>query len=238
VFGGGQFVVGGTDGSFLTSSDGLNWTAHPLGSQDFFLKAAYGNGRFVGVGSNDPLWVGGDAPTLNFVTSIDGLTWTENVFGVGNGLGAEGYFFSVVDGNGLFVAFEGNGGWFLTSDDGLKWAERKMTTRQSTPWPDVVLAYQPASCAYGDGHFVAVGRYGTILESGSIINLEIASKANTHGFTLTFEGPIALDYTLQSSSDLINWHDVTTITSTQSSKITLDGLPAGASRQFYRVIAP
>jgi len=47
-------------------------------------------------------------------------------------------------------------------------------------------------------------------------------------------GPIGLDYTIQTSTDLISWQDVTKITNTQSSKVILDGLPAASGQLFYR----
>jgi hypothetical protein len=48
------------------------------------------------------------------------------------------------------------------------------------------------------------------------------------------EAPTGLDYTIQTSTDLISWHDVTKITSAQSNKVVLDGLPADANHLFYR----
>ena len=92
--------------------------------------------------------------------------------------------------------------------------------------------------AYGNGHFVAVGENGTILQSGSIIHLSIMPDASTGLLSLSLEGPTGLDYTIQTSLDLISWQDVTKITSAQSGKIILDGLPISSGRTFYRAFSP
>ena len=132
VFGGGRFVVVGRIGSFLTSNDGLNWTERPLGTQHWFLSAAYGNGRVVGVGSNDPLWIGADARTLNFVTSTDGLNWNEQVFGPWPG--NDGGNLSIAHGNRQFAVLAGSGHPLLTSSDGLAWTQRNVANSQGFSW--------------------------------------------------------------------------------------------------------
>ena len=62
--------------------------------------------------------------------------------------------------------------------------------------------------AYGNGHFVFAipeGRTpGAIWESGSIINLEIRPNTATGLLSLSLEGPSGLDYTIQTSTDLIS----------------------------------
>ena len=89
--------------------------------------------------------------------------------------------------------------------------------------------------AYGNGHFIAVGDNGTILESGSIVNLAIKhDMVDTRSLTLSLEGPTGLEYTIQSSTDLISWREVTKFTGAQSTKIILEGLPANSNHLFYR----
>ena len=56
-------------------------------------------------------------------------------------------------------------GIIITSTDGVNWLPR------SGEWLDAV--------AYGNGRFVAVGLYGTILQSGSIITLAITPNVGT-----------------------------------------------------------
>jgi hypothetical protein len=60
---------------------------------------------------------------------------------------------------------------------------------------------------------------------------------NTSSLTLSLEGPSGLGYAIQSSQDLITWHDVTTISNAASTKTLLDGLPAATDHQFYRVLS-
>ena len=100
------------------------------------------------------------------------------------------------------------------------------------------MADRVQAIAYGNGHFVVVGSDGTILQSGSIITLSITPTASTGLLSLSLEGPTGLDYTIQTSTDLISWRDVTKITSAQSNKVILDGLPATSERLFYRAYSP
>ena len=99
------------------------------------------------------------------------------------------------------------------------------------PFPPAVNL---SAVAYGNGQFVAVGRYGTILQSGSIITLSITPNADTRRLTLSLEGPTGLGYTIQSSTDLMSWLSVTNITTTQPGSVILDVLPADSARVFYR----
>jgi hypothetical protein len=86
---------------------------------------------------------------------------------------------------------------------------------------------------FADGHFVAVGeRDNPAIRN--IINLEIRPNIANGLLSLSLEGQSGLDYTIQTSSDLISCRDVTKITGAQSSKVILDGLPATSDRQFYR----
>jgi hypothetical protein len=105
----------------------------------------------------------------------------------------------------------------------VNWVQRQLGTEDGL-----------GSIAYGNGHFVAVGVHGTILESGRIINVTITPNRGTGLLSLLLEAPTGLDYTIQTSTDLISWHDVTKITSAQSNKVVLDGLPADANHLFYR----
>src|SRR5262249_20432466 len=141
---------------------------------------------------------------------------------------------SIAFGNGQFVAVGGSDatwpplgqGTIQTSVDGVNWIQREPRTPR--PLPGV---------AFGNGHFVAVTSGGEILQSGSIVNLSITSNFSTGFLLLSSEGPTGLDYTIQSSADLVIWRDVTKISNAQSSKVILDGLSAASDRQFYRAIS-
>jgi hypothetical protein len=117
-------------------------------------------------------------------------------------------------------------GTILTSPDGITW-----TSRDSPRGNDL------NGIAFGNGYFVAVGTTGTILQSGPIINLSVTPNPSTRLLSLSLEGPGDLDYTIQTSTDLISWQDVTTIARSPSGKIVLDGLPMGSGNMFYRVLS-
>jgi hypothetical protein len=153
---------------------------------------------------------------VSIITSGDGVNWVLRLSGIAGGLCRIAY------GNGQFVAM-GNDGTILTSSDGVNWTQRQSAWNQR----------YGGALAYGNGHFVAVGANGTIFASGEIITLTIAPNSNSSLLSLSLEGPTGLDYSIQSSTDLVSWHEVTKITN-QSSKVILDGLPVGAGRTFYR----
>ncbi len=149
------------------------------------------------------------------LTSGDGLNWVQRQSPITNVLSA------VAFGGGRFAALSSRG--LVTSSDGVSW-----TLHPSD---------QPGSAiAYGNGHFVIAGDQ-SILQSSSIINLEITTGAGSEQFPLSVESPIGANYTIQSSSDLITWEDVTKITNAASTKMILSGLPAAPGQQFYRAIS-
>jgi hypothetical protein len=182
----------------------------PVGS---VVSIAYGKGQFVGSG-----YSGGKAVHL---TSPDGIGWVVRNAGNSSEYGLR----SIAYGNGQFVATGDNGGRMaiLTSADGLEWVPHQ------SGMPNWISAI-----AYGNGHFVAVGEQGIILRSGSIISLALTPNSGSGLLALSSAGPTGLDYTIQNSTDLISWQDVTKITNTQSTQVILDGLPAALGRLFYR----
>ena len=184
----------------------------------------YGNGRFVAVGFD--VW---DTSGPVIETSTDGSTW---VFQAAPGAGGlsrvaygGGYFAAVGEEPQYGVGYGQVRGSLtvLTSADGVTWAQRPVSGMQMSL----------KAIAYGNGHFVAVGLGGTILQSGSIITLAITPNAATGHLTLSLSGPIGPGYTIQSSTDLISWQNVTTIITGQSTNVVLDAPPA-SDHVFYR----
>jgi hypothetical protein len=144
TYGNGIFVVVGTEGAVLTSSDGISWTVKfvPLGSWGSFQGVAYGNGTFVAVGSTRD-WANGDllGPSSTIFASRDGSTWT---------LAHSGHPYdylinAVTYGNGTFVAV-GSDGTILTSADGKSWKVIHLS-----------IKFGLGGVTYGNGTFVAVG---------------------------------------------------------------------------------
>jgi hypothetical protein len=52
TYGNGLFVAVGSDGTILTSPDGINWMARTSGTSNGLIGVAYGNGLFVAVGED------------------------------------------------------------------------------------------------------------------------------------------------------------------------------------------
>jgi hypothetical protein len=113
-------------------------------------------------------------------------------------------------------------GTILTSADAVNWVPRQTGA-------DGLQAI-----AYGDGHFVAVGSNGTILESGDIVTLALARNAGTGGFVLSLTGPTGVAYTIEKSSDLVSWSSLTNIISTQPTEVISDSVQAVGGSAFYR----
>lgn len=100
-----------------------------LNSQDVYGCAAFGAGVFVVLRTNNG--VGGS-------WSSDTITWTDFTFpAIGNG-----YFTSLVFGNGLFVGIQYNGSsnfsQYVTSPDGKNWTVRNLPSQPSgSYWYDI-----------------------------------------------------------------------------------------------------
>jgi hypothetical protein len=149
----------------------------------------------------------------DILTSADGVHWTDQQVEIAP--------LDIGYGKGQFVSV-GNG--ILTSTDGVNWR---------TPWRLGTTAAFAGVC-YGNGHFVAVGNGGRILESGSIISLGLTAATSSGPLKLSLEGPTGQTYTIQTSTDLVAWRNLTNITTTQPTSAIFDALPVGSNRLFYR----
>jgi hypothetical protein len=143
-----QFVAVGSSSAVLTSTDAMNWSPQSGGSGDVWLNSiAYGQGRFVAVGS------GLDGHIVNFMTSSNGLVW-------GQGTGWLGEFYGITYGDGEFV---------VVSEGGIEWSA------DGVDWDLYLNAAHPStnflrSITYANGQFVAVGDSGTIVTSVDATN--------------------------------------------------------------------
>ncbi len=203
----------------------MNWIPREDGSGTLPRGVAYGNSEFVEVDE-----AVGQASGSGIQHSTDGLNWVDsqaswsgillNSIAYGNG-----YFVAVGGGQEYFVG----GDWFvhrpapiLISADGVTWVQRQSGTETGL-----------SAIAYGNGHFVAVGTGGTILQSGSIITLAITPNAGTGLLTLSLEGPTGLAYTIETSTDLGSWQTLTNLTSVQPTTVIFDALPVASDHMFY-----
>jgi len=131
AYGGGTFVVGGSNGKMACSADGQTWKA--VANSTFESTAiqdiAYGNGRFVAIGDNGKI-----------AYSVDGETWTA-VTDSPTG----GYKNRIAFGGGRFVTSLGY------SSDGVTWTAQRGMIGGTERMYDIM---------YGGGRFVAVGIIG------------------------------------------------------------------------------
>ena len=139
-----------------TSSDGLTWSLHFMGTTTFTFPVS------VAVGADGTAVAVGRSGTLPVAwTSADGVAWTEHVVPVLGGDGVAERMTTIVAGKGRYLAggsvgpelFERHAR-FWTSSDGATWK----------PIPDDPAAFANAEVrsitTVGDG-FVAVGVVGT-----------------------------------------------------------------------------
>ena len=127
-------------GAILTSADGRTWSRTNLSTAGGVLNVTYGGDQFVVVGQR------GTA-----LTSPDGISWAAQSSQTTLDLAGVAY------GNRAFVAVGGSPNYFssvlLSSPDGRTW----------TAHPDT--GYRLMGVAFGNGIFVAVRWYGSVLVS-------------------------------------------------------------------------
>jgi uncharacterized delta-60 repeat protein len=177
TYGGGQFVAVGQRGNIFTSPDGATWTTRSGGTDVNFRCVARGNGLYVAVGNEGLLF-----------TSPNGVDWTRQPPPIANNLRGIAY------GAGRFVAVgesDAAGGTVLVSSNAVQWTRLVASTTPSlyditfaqdrfvavgsggamvSPdglnWANRVISNQKLnSVTWGNGNFVAVGRYQAILTS-------------------------------------------------------------------------
>ncbi|MCC5839090.1 MAG: hypothetical protein JJT96_03115 [Opitutales bacterium] len=143
VYGGGRFVAVGDSGVVAHADSAMpnTWTEGSLaaGATPDLHGAAFGNGRFVAIGSGANVYISDDL----------GATWSPVLVGALPSSNLRG----VAHGNGRFVVV-GEGGLVLTSENGLSWTPR--FTPIDADLTDVL---------HGPHGFVAVGAGGTIIKS-------------------------------------------------------------------------
>jgi len=185
AFGNGTFVVVGSQGTIVTSTDGVAWTRRTSGTANDLNSMTFANGLFAIVGqsgtiltsTNGTTWTLRSSGTTDFlydvnygnglfvaisdtgteVTSTDGATWNARSSGT-SGL------YGVIYGNGKFIAVGGvlSCNFFFCNYNSLAYASSDgLTWVPSNPGP----AYLLSDIAFGSGMFVAVGDGGTIVTS-------------------------------------------------------------------------
>lgn len=123
----------GSPAGLWSSTNGREWKPLPP-MEAGLLDVAYGNGKFVAVGSRGEVG-----------TSAEGRDWIFDTSGTRRSLN------QVVFGKGVFVAV-GDFNTCLTSTNGIQWTRRQLTT----PWP---FAGRFTDIAFGNGTFVAANGF-------------------------------------------------------------------------------
>jgi hypothetical protein len=140
----GNFVAMGTDGSILTSTDGVTWTVATTGVQATGLNSlAFGSGIYVAVGNGGEIF-----------RSTDLINWPPAV----NNGGTTSDLYNVSFLNGTFIA-TGALGTLLTSSDGNSWVP--LASNTTNPLRAAAFGLTTQSVA----RYVVVGDAGTILTS-------------------------------------------------------------------------
>ncbi|MBI5638791.1 MAG: hypothetical protein HZA17_00035 [Nitrospirae bacterium] len=197
----GNFIAFASRGLILTSADGKNWTLNNSETFPGSSGITYGNGIFVSVYGSKILksadaitWTPVATADTNFddiiygngtfvafgsriiMTSRDGLLWTKREPGlpIPARTFRSDYLSSGTYGNGTFVIVSWSStnhvmtsGYILTSTDGITWTQ----AYESIPGLHGVK--------YGNGFFVAVGNYGTILYSTDSLTWSTAPSVTT-----------------------------------------------------------
>jgi len=193
AFGNEGFIASTRAGTFIVSSNGLNWQEPAPKPIPFsFRDVKYLEGEFVGVGGKQ----------LSF--SADASIWTNTVTITNAEDSAD--FSSITFGNGRFVA-GGGYGTVWTSLDGLIW---------TNPAPDLSRYpnYAPVAVAFGKGVFVGVSGYqATVLTSPDGLNWTAQELITNASSSFYFKDVVfgkerfvaVSDYLVATSTDGTNW---------------------------------
>jgi hypothetical protein len=147
AFGNGMFTIIGLSDSVLTSSDGIFWSCRSMGTNAHFpYGVSYCGGLFV-AGGYDTI-----AGEYVIATSPNNSSWSKYQ------ITSLGYIRNVAYGNGLFLATNGGGNIYTSTDSCKTW------TLCSTP-----IMYQSFNIIFVDSCFLCVGGTGN---SSSILTTQ------------------------------------------------------------------
>ena len=182
AYGNGIFVVAGNGGVIARSTNGVDWVRSGNTNADFaLLGAAYGNGRYVFVGS-----------TIYTTTNLVDFERNDEGYDYQPG------FNSVVYGAGLFAA-GGAGGTLIWSSDGSTWSHCANSAEATIN-----------SIAHGAGRFIAMGLNGVTMTSTDANHWQPVNSGTTQaikqvtygGGMFVAVGPVGIVLT---SQDGLNW---------------------------------
>jgi hypothetical protein len=230
TWGGNQFVAVGDAGEILSSPDGVGWTSRFSETNANLSAVAYGSNMFVAVGYKEVYTytnsdeggtnVGYTITTIDeiILTSPNGATWTAH--------SSTNDFNSIAWGGNEFAATSLNGA-ISTSPDGINWTNR-------VPGNGIALL----GATFGESTFVVVGDSGSILQSAVLATpaLGLPNMVPSGGARLTITGKPGRPYSIEASTDLLHWVNLTNVTLRTPSGTFVDPSVAGYSHRFYRII--
>jgi hypothetical protein len=127
----GMFVAGGANGTMITSTDGVLWTAQFSGTKNAINSITYGNDLFMAVGDSGTILVSGDGGIWIDRSLQDSVKNQVNIP-------------AVTYGAGRFVM---SAYWPYASIDGIEW----------TPKLTLITSMTLFALHYGKGQFIAAG---------------------------------------------------------------------------------
>jgi surface protein len=167
----GLFFIMGSSSTYVTSTDGINWTTRAFPSR--CSSIAYGNGVFVGINGTNRFGSGFDGNSI--ITSPDGINWT-----IQPTLTTPGGWVNIFYADGLFVLtpYRDGGLGILCSTDGVNWnASRALPFSSSNAyWSGI---------AYGNGRWVITS---VLLSSVFVASTGILNPIKTIRITGTIRG--------------------------------------------------
>jgi hypothetical protein len=172
----------------------------------------YGNKQYLAVGSSGAI-----------ITSPDSLNWSLQT----NSVLTPCTLSAIAWGNSEFVAV-GEGGWTMRSGDGTNWISSSSATVNDL-----------YSIIFANGSFLAVGENGAIIETPVPVRSQLGPIVQLPDGTLqvTLRGTAGNSYSIEVSSDLINWSPLTSVTLSSAQGQFSDSTSRSvAPRRFYRAV--
>jgi len=237
-YGNGRWMVPSMDGAHnvgyfagvVIPEDGTNWISRhpPYDGWTAFYSIAYDGKRWI---------AGGERPSLMFgymaSSSDGGSTWqpvkaprfSTRALSWGGGVWVAtlNYHGGIAFSSGP-DKYEGNG-----FSSGENWVENL------EPAP----SFGPArllDVAYGDGYWVAVGFSGRIFFAGPVVSFHSPENSGNGQTTWQMSGPAGKPYRIQTSTNLIDWADLMSFTSTNET--TPFTVSSTNKHHFYRSVSP
>jgi len=169
AYGNNRFVAVGGSGKMAYSANGESWTAvadstiwdynYTFNNAPNTIKAgiqaiAYGNNRFVAVGSYGKMAYSANGETWTAVA--DSTIWQKGTYYSG---GSQVYsdINGIAYGNGKWVAVGGEGKMAYSTDNGVTWTAVADSTIWQYTYSGSTYTSNIGDIAYGNGRFVAVG---------------------------------------------------------------------------------